>query len=154
MLLMKTAHSYGAVEIVAHEKPAAQQELAELGDLGIGELPVAHLDGIEPRIIEHVVVLVEVDGLLGGAGLDAGEAADGGGEVAVGAGVIDGPVGVAVGPVQAAKLPVDGDVEGGVHEAGEGPLARLVIVRRDGKIVVLPGRVLAKRPLRAERAHQ
>jgi len=55
---------HGAVEIVAHEKPAAQQELAEFGDLGIGQLPVAHLDGIEPRIVEDVVVFVEVDGLL------------------------------------------------------------------------------------------
>ncbi len=47
----------GAVEIVAHEETAAIEELAELGDLVIGQLPVAHFHRVEPGVIENIVVL-------------------------------------------------------------------------------------------------
>jgi len=72
-----------AVKVVAHEEAIAQQKLAELGDLGIGELPVPDLDGVEPRVVENVVILIEVDRLLDGFGVNAGQAANGGGQVAV-----------------------------------------------------------------------
>src|SRR5207244_642278 len=71
----------GAVEIVAHEKAAAQEVLAELDNLCVGQLPVAHLDGIEPRIIEHVVVIVQVNRLFDTPGVNPSEAAYGGGKV-------------------------------------------------------------------------
>jgi hypothetical protein len=38
-----------AVEIVAHEEAAAQQEFAHGGGLRIGEVPVAHFHAVEPR---------------------------------------------------------------------------------------------------------
>ena len=38
----------GAVEVVAHEEAAAQQVLAELGDLLLGQFPVADFDRVEP----------------------------------------------------------------------------------------------------------
>ena len=147
----------GGVEIVAHEEAAAQQVLAEFGDLRIGEFPVADFDGVEPGVVEHVVVSVQIDGLLDAARADAGEAADGGGEVAVGARVVDGPVGIAFAPVEAAaptRLPVQIDAGGGVHEAREGPFAGLAPVRRKGEIVIFPGRVLAEWALREQRAHE
>ena len=60
----------GAVKVVDHEKPAAQQVLAQLRRLRVREVPLADFDGIEPGPIEHVVAVVEVHGLLDGAGVD------------------------------------------------------------------------------------
>jgi len=47
---------------------------------------VSHFDGIEPRIIEHVVVIVQVDWLFDTPGVNPGEAAHGGGKMAIGSG--------------------------------------------------------------------
>ncbi len=44
---------------------------------------MAGFDGVQPGIVEHVVVRIQVDGLLHGAGVHPGEAADGHGQVAV-----------------------------------------------------------------------
>ena len=55
-----------AVEVVAHEEAAAQKVFAEAADLRVGQLPVAHLDAVEPRPVV-LVAFVEVDRLLDGA---------------------------------------------------------------------------------------
>src|ERR1017187_10209968 len=147
----------GGVEIVAHEESAAHEEFAEFDDLGVGELPVAHLDGVQPGVIEHVIVFQEIDGLFDAARVNAGEAADGGGKVPVGTGIVDGPVGVAFAPIEAAfvlALPVQADRGSGIHQAGEGPFAGLVPIVGNGEIVVLPGRIRAEGVLREQRTNQ
>ncbi len=68
-----------AVEIVAHEKSAAQEEIAELCGLCIGEVPMADFDAIEPGPVIDFVAVIEIDGLLDAACGEASEAADGGG---------------------------------------------------------------------------
>src|SRR5262249_21353178 len=88
----------GAVEIVAHEKAAAEKIFAERLGLLVGEIPMPDFDAVEPWPVVDIA-FVEVDRLLGGADMQAGEAANGPREVAVGTGVVDGPVGGAVGPV-------------------------------------------------------
>jgi hypothetical protein len=60
----------GGVEIVAHEESAAQQEFAEFHDLLVGEFPVAHFDGVEPRVVEYVIVFQQIDGLLHAASVN------------------------------------------------------------------------------------
>src|SRR5262249_55634041 len=80
-----------AVEVVTHEESAAQQELPEARDLRGRQFPVPDLDRIEPRIIEAVLVLVEVNGLLYGAGVDASQTANSLRQVAVGARIVNGP---------------------------------------------------------------
>ena len=62
-----------AVEIVAHEKAAAQQEFAHGLGLVVGQVPVAHFHAVEPRPIVHVVV-VKIDGLFHGTRADARQA--------------------------------------------------------------------------------
>ena len=59
----------GAVEIVAHEEAAAEEVFAEAFGLRVGELPVADFDAVEPGPVVLVAV-VEIDGLLDGAGVD------------------------------------------------------------------------------------
>ena len=47
----------GAVEIVAHEEAAAQQEIAQLGGLRVGQIPVPHFDAVEPGpVVDFVAV--------------------------------------------------------------------------------------------------
>ena len=84
-----------------HEKAAAQQVFAQLHGLGVGELPVAHLHRIQPGPVVDVVAIVEIDGLLDGACLDARETADGLREMAVGARIILCPPSAAFAPVAA-----------------------------------------------------
>ena len=48
------------MKIVAHEKSAALQEVAHLFDLAVGELPVADLHRVQPRIVEHIVAIVQI----------------------------------------------------------------------------------------------
>ena len=153
-----------AVEIVAHEEAAAEEEFAEEGGLGIGEIPVADFDAVEPGPVV-LEAFVEIDGLFDGAGVDAGEAAEGLGEVAVAAGIVHGPIdaAAALGPIagaaeaataeaSAAAATTEGIGGVGVHEAGEGPLGLFLIVGRDGEIVVLEGGVFAPRLLRGDDA--
>ena len=74
MLSTKIAHSLRAVEVVDHQEAAAQQVLAQLRGLRVGQVPLTDFDGIEPRPIEDVVAVVEVDGLLDRAGVDDAQA--------------------------------------------------------------------------------
>ena len=83
-------------------KPPRVQELAQVLGLLVGQVPVAHLDGIQKGPVVGLVV-VEVDGLLDAARVDAGEAPHGLRKVAVGAGIIGGPTGVALAPIAAAE---------------------------------------------------
>ena len=82
---------------------------------------------VEPGPVE-LVALVEVDGLLDGADVDAREAADGLHDVAVGAGVVDGPVGGAAGPIVAVT---EAPAVPRIHEAGEDELGFFVPVGRE-----------------------
>ena len=59
-------------EIVAHEEPAAQNEVAQLGGLRVGEVPLAYLDGVKEGKVVDVIVVVEIHRLLDGARVDAG----------------------------------------------------------------------------------
>ena len=67
----------GAVEVIGHEEASAKEVVAEFVSLFFGEAPLADLNGVEPGPVVYFVAVVEVDGLLDGAGVDAGEAADG-----------------------------------------------------------------------------
>src|SRR5260370_1129284 len=97
----------------------SEELVAKFFALGLGEAPLAYLNGVEPGPVVDFVAVVEVDGLLDGAGVDASEAADGCGEGAVGAGVVLGPEGEAFLPwaLEARVEAVEGT--GRVHEAAE-----------------------------------
>ena len=98
-------------------KPPRSRYSRKLLGLRVGQLPVAHLAGVEPGPVVDVVAVVQVDGLLDGAGVEARQPAEGLGEVAVGARIILGPAGAAFAPVEsAAPAPAPG-------EAGERMLA-------------------------------
>ncbi len=77
-----------APEVVAHEEAAAQQIFAQFRGLRVGQIPVAHLDGVKPGPVVDVVAVVQIHRLLHGADVDAGEAADGAREMPVGARII------------------------------------------------------------------
>ena len=79
----------GAPEVVDDEEAAAQQIFAEAGGLGIGEVPPAGLGGVDPGVIEEV--LIGEAQMAGVAGVEAGEALDAEGEVVIGGGPIDEP---------------------------------------------------------------
>ena len=97
----------GAVEIVAHEETAAVQKLAEFLHHLVGQLPVAHFHGVQPRVVENVVVLFQVDGLLRRLPIDARQPPDGLRQMPVRPRVVDGPVGIALMPVVLARCRVD-----------------------------------------------
>ena len=78
------------MEIVGHEEAAAEAIFAQRPALLVGESPFAHLDGVEPRPVVSIAFL-EVHGLLHGADVNAGQAADGLGKMPVGARVVLGP---------------------------------------------------------------
>ena len=136
-----------AVEIVAHEEAAAEEVLAHGGGLGIGQIPVAHLDGVEPGPIVNVAV-IEVKRLLDGAHVNAGEPAEGRGEMAVGAGVIHGPIGAAIAPVAGEVEAAAPGADGRIHEPREGPLGPLLVVGGDGIVGILQAGVFFPRLLR------
>ena len=144
---------FGAVEVVGHEEASAEEVVAEFFALGFGEAPLAYLNGVEPGPVVDFVAVVEVDRLLDGAGVDAGEAADGGGERAVGGGVVLGPEGEAFLPWALKARVVAVERAGRIHEAGEGPLGRSLPVGRERHgVVALDGRVDAEGALRVEHA--
>ena len=82
----------GAVEIIHHEEAALEQVFAQPLRLRIGERPVCHLHGIDPRVVEDLVA-VEIDDLLDGAHLDAGEALQRQQELAIRLGIVARPTG-------------------------------------------------------------
>ncbi len=125
-----------AVEVVGHEEAAAEEVVAEFCAFGVGETPLADLDGVEPGPVVDLVAVVEGDGLLDRTGGDAGEAADGGGEHAVGFGVVLGPEGEALAPVALEAGVVAVKRAGRVHEAGKGELAGDAPVGRERVLVV------------------
>ena len=65
---------------------------------------MADFDCIEPGIVVDVVAVIQIDRLLDGAHVDAGQAADGFGKVAVGARIVGGPVGAAFFPIVRNRL--------------------------------------------------
>src|SRR5690606_32581173 len=79
----------GAVEVVHHQKPTAQQIFAEPRSFLIVEMPAPDLDGIEPRIIEQIVVAQAHHARL--ADLDARQAGYGTPEVDLGLGIVHEP---------------------------------------------------------------
>ena len=138
MLSTKIRPFARAVEIVDHEEAAAQQVLAQLRRLRVGQVPLTDFDGVEPRPIEDVVAVLEIDGLLDRAGVDDAQAADQRRDVAIAARVIDGPA-------RAAELPLTAPAERRIHETREHPLGGLAEIGRQLEIVVLDPGVLAKR---------
>ena len=61
-----------AVEIVNHQKSAAQQKLSQLGRLFVGQHPVPNLDNrIHHGPVVNVVRSVEIDNLLNGSRFNA-----------------------------------------------------------------------------------
>ena len=111
------------------KKPPRRQYSRSNLPCAIGESPLAHLDGVEPRPIVRVA-FVQIDGLLHAADVDAREAAHGLREVAVGAGIVLRPerdAGVPVGVAAAITV----ERTGREHEAGEDELGLLLPVRRE-----------------------
>ena len=144
---------FGAVEVVGHEEAAAEKIVAQFFALRFGEAPLAYLNGVEPGPVVDFIAIVEVDGLLDGPGIDAGEAANGGGECAVGFRVILGPEGEAFLPWALKARVVAVEWAWRVHQAGEGPLGGSLPVGREWhRIVAFDGRVLAEWALRVEPA--
>jgi hypothetical protein len=129
--------------------PWKQQVFAHLLGLGVGEAPFANLDGVEPGPIVGIA-FVEVDGLLHGAHLDAGQAAESLGEVAVGAGVILGPEREALAPVAVESAGVAIVGTGRVHQAGEGPFGGLVPILGDFEVLVFDAWELTEWALESE----
>ena len=73
-----------AVEVIDHEKSAARDEVAEPLGFGVGEGPVGDADGVDPRVVPHVVV-IDIDDVEGRGRIDAGETAEGDEAIVVGA---------------------------------------------------------------------
>ena len=89
-----------AMEIVAHEEPAPQQKIAQLGRLRICQIPVPHLDAVEPRPIVDFVAVVQIHRLFHRPRMNAGQTAHSLGKMAVRPRIIDGPVRSTVPPVR------------------------------------------------------
>src|SRR5579862_6404874 len=147
-----------AMEIVAHEKSAAQQILAHLGSLLLGEIPMPDFDAIKPRPVEYFIAIVEIHRLLDRARVNARQAAQRCREMPVRARVIHGPARGALPPV-AAPTPtaVSTDIAGErrVHEPRKSPFGLFLVVLRYLEPFVLKAGIFAERPLkRGEGAEQ
>jgi hypothetical protein len=77
-----------AVEVVDHQEPAAQQVLAQPRRLLGRQRPPPHLDRVEPRVVEELVVH-DADRALEGARVDGREATHALQEVLVGRRPVD-----------------------------------------------------------------
>src|SRR5207249_1571407 len=75
----------GSPEIVEHQKSAAQQVFPQRVGLRLGEFPIAHFAGAQPRPVVDIVAVVEVYRLFHGPHVKTREAAEGQYEMAVGA---------------------------------------------------------------------
>ena len=143
------------VEIVAHEEAAAQQILPHGLGLRVGQVPVAHFHGVEPRPIV-LVAFVQVDRLLHRPRVHARQAPQRLREMAVRARIIGGPTGAPLRPIPGGEAatepaepppaPVDARHRR-VHQAGEGPLGLLLPVLGNREVAVLDAGVFAERPL-------
>ena len=151
---------FGSVEIVAHEEAAAQQILPHGFDLCVGQVPVTHLDGVEPGPIV-LVAFVQVDRLLHRPRMHPRQAPQRLREMAVRPRIIGGPTGAPLRPIpggeaaaepaeaaeaSAASAPVHA-VHRRVHQAGVGPLGFLLPVLGNREVAVLRTRVFPERPL-------
>jgi hypothetical protein len=143
-----------APKIVGHEEAAAQEVIAHLGGLRVGEIPFAGTHRVEPGPIEHVVALVEVHGLLHRTRVNPRETPHGLKKMAIGAWIILGPTGVSLGPIFSGAIEA-GVGRGRIHQAGEDEFGFLLVVGWKRKIVVLNGWEFAKRHLEsAQRSGQ
>ncbi len=109
----------------------------------LSQAPFAHLDCIDPRKIESVVVIVERDHLFHRTHIDARQAAHGAREVPVRARIILRPERKAM-AVVALKTRIVAVILGSAareHEAREGPLGGHLVIRRKRKVVVFDGGV-------------
>ena len=131
------------MDVIGHEESAALNVFAQLGALFRSQSPLAYLNGVDPRPVEHVVV-VETDNLFGGANVDAGEAPHGLRQMAVGARIILGPERKAEPVVALKPRIVTVQRAPGKHEAREHPFGRHLRVGRQGKVVVFDGGVFAE----------
>ena len=151
----KTAHSSDPWKSSTIRKPPRRRYSRRAGLL-LAPLPVADLDRVEPGPIELIAVL-DVDGLLDGAAVDAGEAPHREHEMALGARVVGGPAGVALAPVAVAAPEAAATAEASIaagerriHQAGEHPFGGLAPVRRQREVFILAAGVLAERFLGEE----
>ncbi len=71
------------VKVIDHQKTALQQVLTQALGFRICEGPVGHLNGVYPGVVIDIVA-VEIDHLLVGAHLDAGESFQGLEKLAIG----------------------------------------------------------------------
>src|SRR5262249_15319705 len=137
-----------AMEVIAHEEAAAQQVFAEALHLFVGEGPVSDLDAVEPRPIV-LIGFVEIDRLLHGADLNPREPSQNQREATVGAGIVHSPEtpAPALPPIaEAAKASAEtaeatATLGVRIHQAREDPLRLLLIVGRNGEVVVLKRRI-------------
>src|SRR5581483_7178153 len=144
---------YRAVEVIAHEEPAALQIIPHLLDLGIGELPVSDLDRVQPRIVEHVVFVIQVHGLLDRTNMNPRQSAQCDRNVAIGGRVIRGPTRPAMLPISAPK-PTKAPVQERtgvrrIHQPREDPFGRHLVIGRHRDVILT--RILAPRPLPRQR---
>ena len=106
-----------AVQVVGHEEAAALDVVAKFSAFLFGQAPFAHLDGIDPREIESVVIVVESHYLFDRTDIDTRQAAHGPRQMAVGARVVLGPEGTAVAVIalKSRKVTVDARAASGKH---------------------------------------
>src|SRR6185312_7336305 len=105
-------------KVIHHEKATLEQIVAQALRLRVGERPVRNLYGINPRVVEDLVA-VEIDDLLDGAHLDAGQALQCEQELTIGLGIIAGPTcpSVAItGPIAVAEATA-GAPTGGIAQS-------------------------------------
>ncbi len=88
-----------AVEVIDHKKSAALDEGAEPQGFGVGEGPVGDADGVEPRVVQHVVV-IDLDDVEGRGRIDAGETAEGDEAIVVGAREVLAPIHRRIGDIR------------------------------------------------------
>ena len=56
MLDAKPTHSPDPWEVIDHQEAAAQEILAQPRRLAVVKIPAADLDGVDPRIVEQLLV--------------------------------------------------------------------------------------------------
>src|SRR5689334_1748079 len=134
-----------AVEIVHHQKSAAQEKFPELRRLLIGDRPMPDLHRVHRRPVVHIVGAVEIYHLLHGARVDAAQTPDALQKVAVGARVIGGPVGVAA---------AEAAINAGNAQPRASPFKRAVPIGRNREIAILAAGIFLEGPLRPQQTQR
>ena len=146
-----------AVKIVDHQEAAAQQVLAQLLGLVVGEHPVADLDRVQRGPVINVVGAVQIHHLFRRSRVDAGQAPNAFKQMTVGAGEIHGPLAGpgAVGAELDARM-IGISVNIGIPQPRANPFggALVILGQRHPRVAifVFDGRVGFKRPLRSQNA--